>query len=546
MNTSKYYISLFIFFSTSLTLFGGNAIKDSLQNVLKHTIDAPQRIALLTNILDLSDSDPNELDTARQLYKEALAADDKFALAASLGTITIQMINNPGKQDSLLMILNQAETIMKNSAQDGLPEYYKMTQKARMLQLTPRNERAVVCNRISEEINAKKFSENKYQKVSRLFLTGVIRYLLISLTESSDYSEALPYWEEAWLLSNSFPLAARKNFAGNIYVMISFIYREMGDSQKFIKTSEEYLKRMDDYFSCEEVVNRRPYIYKDNAYLICYQQLMLSHQLIGKKKAHEYYMQYYNFVRNGKGDALLRNNLYFYTISKQYYESLGEQTQALALCDSVINLIESGKALNVNYAIHYQSKARLLREMKRPEEACRVYDRAISVTDSLVRKEQLEKISKMQVDNEISELKLEKATLSSSIHRIALYCTIALVIISVGFSIYFYINLKRTKKLQQELIRHTLKAQESEHMKSAFIKAICREVRIPLNNINTFTERITNHSLSYEKKKEYSVIITDNCKELTTSLDNMLETAYSASLPAQEGTPGNDENIITH
>lgn len=546
MNTSKYYILLFIFFSTSLTLFGGNVIKNSLQNVLKHTIDAPQRIALLTNILDLSDSDPNELYTARQLYKEALAADDKFALAASLGTITIQMINNPGKQDSLLMILNQAETIMKNSALDGLPEYYKMTQKARMLQLTPRDERAIACNRISEEINAKKFSENKYQKVSRLFLTGVIRYLLISLTESSDYSEALPYWEEAWLLSNSFPLAARKNFAGNIYVMISFIYREMGNSQKFIKISEEYLKRMDDYFFSEEVVNRRPYIYKDNAYLICYQQLMLSHQLIGKKKAHEYYMQYYNFVRNGKGDALLRNNLYFYTISKQYYESLGEQTQALALCDSVINLIESGKALNVNYAIHYQSKARLLREMKRPEEACRVYDRAIFVTDSLVKKEQLEKISKMQVENEISELKLEKVTLSSSIHRIALYCTIALVIISIGFSIYFYINLKRTKKLQQELIRHTLKAQESERMKSAFIKAICREVRIPLNNINTFTERITDHSLGYEKKKEYSVIITDNCKELTTSLDNMLETAYSASLPAQGGTPGDDEDIITH
>ncbi|WP_455587779.1 histidine kinase dimerization/phospho-acceptor domain-containing protein [Bacteroides sp.] len=481
------------------------------------------------NILDMSDSDPNEISIASQLYKEALSINDKFALSMSLGPITIHMISYSEKCDSLIILLDQAEAILRNSNEDGIPEYYKMTQKARILQLTSRDERADVCNRILEELNAQKYSENQYQKASRLFLTGVIHYLFISLTESSNYSEALPYWEEAWKLANGFPPAACKNFTANIYVMMSFIYREMGNSQKFIKVSEEYLRRMDRYFLRQEVLNRRPYIYKDNAYLICYQQLMLSHRLIGKAKAHEYYEKYCNFVKNGKGDPLLRNELYFFSISKQYYESLGDKNQALAFCDSIIHLIESGKALNMNYAVHYQSKARLLREMKRPEEACLVYDRAMYVTDSLVRKEQLEKIGKMRVDSEISELKLEKAILRSDIHRIALYCTIVLVIISISFSIYFYINLKRTRKLQQELLLHTLKAQESEQMKSAFIKSICQEVRTPLDNINTFTEQLADHSLSSEKKTEYSEIITDSCKELTSSLDHMLEAAYKES-----------------
>lgn len=35
--------------------------------------------------------------------------------------------------------------------------------------------------------------------------------------------------------------------------------------------------------------------------------------------------------------------------------------------------------------------------------------------------------------------------------------------------------------------------------------------------------------LSSEKRAQYSDIITDNCKELTSSLDNMLETAYKES-----------------
>lgn len=537
MNTLKYYILPFVFICSSLTLFAGNALKDSLQSVLTRTVDTHQRITLLINLLDLSESDPNELTYARQLYKEALSASDPFALSASLGTITIRMIDYPDKRDSLYRLLDQAETVMKNSNEDGIPEYYKMTLKARILQLTPRDERAEMCNRILEEINAGKHSENRYQKVSRLFLTGVIRYLLISLTESADFSEALPYWEEAWQLTDQFPLAARKNYTANIYVMISFIYRGTKDSRQFIRISEEYLKRMDRYFNTEEVVSRRPYIYKDNAYLICYQQLMLSHHLIGKEKAHEYYTQYCEFVKNGKGDPLLRNKLYFYTTSKQYFESLDDPNQTLAFCDSVIHLIESGKALNVNYAVHYQAKARILRKMKRPEEACLVYDRALYVTDSLVRKGQLEEIGRMQIKNEISQIKLEKVTLNSNIHSIAFYCTIALVIISIFFSIYFYINLKRTRKLQKELIRHTLKAQESEQMKSVFIKSICRDIRTPLDTISTLTQQITNHSIKPETKAEYSGIITESCKELTAAVDEMLETAYTKSSSA--GDEGN-------
>ena len=66
-------------------------------------------------------------------------------------------------------------------------------------------------------------------------------------------------------------------------------------------------------------------------------------------------------------------------------------------------------------------------------------------------------------------------------------------------------------------------------MKSVFVKSICREVRTPLDNINTFTKQITDDSLSSEKRAQYSDIITDNCKELTSSLDNMLETAYKKS-----------------
>ena len=136
--------------------------------------------------------------------------------------------------------------------------------------------------------------------------------------------------------------------------------------------------------------------------------------------------------------------------------------------------------------------------------------------------------------DEASELKLEKAAISSNIHSIAFYCTTGLVTISILFSIYFYINLQRTKKLQQELIRHTRKAQESERMKSVFVKSICREVRTPLDNINTFTKQITDDSLSSEKRAQYSDIITDNCKELTSDRKS---TRLNSSHPSSSRMP---------
>lgn len=92
--------------------------------------------------------------------------------------------------------------------------------------------------------------------------------------------------------------------------MLSVSYRSLKDSKRLMEVSNQYLQRLDEYFSREDVIHRRPYFYKNSLYVLCYQQLMLNHQLIGRQKAHEYYLRYCNYVRHGKGDALLRNKLF--------------------------------------------------------------------------------------------------------------------------------------------------------------------------------------------------------------------------------------------
>lgn len=524
------YIWILLFLSSATLLQAKAELKDSLQTVLKQAHTPQERINLLLNLLDLSDSSPDEPQIAKQLYNEAKKAHDPLALSASLSTITISLMGNPEKKDSLFRLLNEAERFLRDTSEEGVPTYYKMAYKARILQTASREERNEVCNEVLQELNQRKKTETKYEKVERLFLTGVIHYLLMALTENVDYKNALPYWEEGWEVSKDFPPASCKNFTGNLYIMLSVSYRALKDSQNLMDVSNQYLKRLDNYFDQENVTKRRPYYYKDNLYVLCYQQLMLNHQLIGKEKAHEYYLRYCDYIRHGKGDALLRNKLFFYDLSQTYYQSIGELEQSLAFCDSLILLVESGNAINTSSVVHYKNKAKLLKSMGRTEEACNVYAKAIHISDSLIRKEQLEELGEMQVQNEMSHLELEKATLINKNRNIAFLCTIGLTFIVLIFAIYFRINLRRTQKLQKELLKQTQKAQESELMKSAFIKSVCHDVGTPLDTISKHTLLISDELSTDSEKAESSETIHESCQQLTSLLDKMLETAYNESL----------------
>ena len=69
------------------------------------------------------------------------------------------------------------------------------------------------------------------------------------------------------------------------------------------------------------------------------------------------------------------------------------------------------------------------------------------------------------------------------------------------------------------------KAQESEEMKTAFIRNMSHEIRTPLNAINGFSELITNDDISMDEKQAFSRIIYENCYHLTSMLNNLLEIA---------------------
>ena len=94
----KYYIWIILLFIVTISQ-AAPSIKDSLQNILQKTKEPTQRAELLINILDLSDSSPDELEIARKVYTEGKKADDKMAIGASLSTLTIHYMQDPEKKE---------------------------------------------------------------------------------------------------------------------------------------------------------------------------------------------------------------------------------------------------------------------------------------------------------------------------------------------------------------------------------------------------------------------------------------------------------------
>jgi len=110
-------------------------------------------------------------------------------------------------------------------------------------------------------------------------------------------------------------------------------------------------------------------------------------------------------------------------------------------------------------------------------------------------------------------LKLKFWILVSSIMLLAF-------IIATSFNTYLKHKIKRRT---EELIIAKDIAEESNLLKTNFIKNIPQEIRTPLNGIIGLSEFLKNDTLHSEERKKFSQMIIGNSKELLSIIDNILE-----------------------
>jgi len=91
--------------------------------------------------------------------------------------------------------------------------------------------------------------------------------------------------------------------------------------------------------------------------------------------------------------------------------------------------------------------------------------------------------------------------------------------------LYFLIRMEISKKnkVESELVKAKQKAEESDHLKSAFLSNMSHEIRTPLNGILGFCELLVDDSFKEDDKQIFAKNLTQNGNDLLKLINDILD-----------------------
>lgn len=221
------------------------------------------------------------------------------------------------------------------------------------------------------------------------------------------------------------------------------------------------------------------------------------------------------------------NNFIYYRfilifIKAVYYEANHEYALALShysqlMGKSSLNLAPT-KVIQIK-----QEQGRLLSKMGRNEEACRVYQAADALQDS---------INALSYVRQINELRAVYQTDRMEIHnqiqrnRFMLWIifTIALLLLLTG-SLILLIKKdnKRLRQSKKELEEARKNAENSIRAKSLLLSNMSHEIRTPLNALSGFSAILTEESIDKETRRQCNDIIQQNSELLLKLINDVID-----------------------
>ena len=159
----KRYLMLLCLLFTSFVVSSQTTTPDSLKSALQKATSERSRLEILTNLMDISRND-DILVNAKQLYQEALKANDNYYKEAALTEILRHYINTD-QTDS-------ANVYIKGEARASLVSFMKMIQDTRVIFYTSGEPRKkVLMNCLFKLEEPDKLSP--YEKIACNYILGM-------------------------------------------------------------------------------------------------------------------------------------------------------------------------------------------------------------------------------------------------------------------------------------------------------------------------------------------------------------------------------------
>jgi signal transduction histidine kinase len=216
----------------------------------------------------------------------------------------------------------------------------------------------------------------------------------------------------------------------------------------------------------------------------------------------------------------------------EYYSERADYVKALRYNDEMIYWARQ-RDVESEIIGAEQQRAVILMGLGRYHEASELWQHIHETSQELNLKDAKNQLTEMNALFQLDEMTLEQQKTRSR-YTIIIFSLIVVALIAVVLVVV--IAARRLASKNRQLAVALQRAQESDEMKSAFIRHVSHEIRTPLNIINGFTQVVntSDYEVSAEERTEMIRQITDNTRQVTQIVNELLDLSLSESTTVVE------------
>lgn len=530
----KYFLFFFIILFSPFSLLSKETSVDSLKTLFIHSKTQQERMERCLNLDNyyrnflLKDSMP----LTRILLDEGIKSKNEYVIADALRKLILGIDRKERvlTNDSVIHFLNLADKYLTGERKKSFVTEVHLKHIRSVADWTD-DENRTITELTEKYTDSEVNQEDIYFQIERNYALGMAASLTISETGIEAYKNASRYFDCLFELIRKLPVeyGAELLFWVNDNIYLSYINSK--DDVKTVAFLENMMNILDQYKETSDV---KKDVYQNFEYVYSLYYLGIAHfpTVVGYKKAYDCLMKSDEMLR--KRDDLL--SLYFTYTS--FYEGTKEYNKTILYQDSIIYLMKNDDAATslavLSGAYREQAKCyAALHDYKAAYERMEEYN---VLREKMINDESKRLRAEMDARYDLNHLELEKERLISRNRQIAFLAISIVLLLSVAWGINQRLHLNKLKRIQkklvesnQEVLRQSEKAQESEKMKTAFVNSMCHEIRTPLNAINGFSNLLLDDTIDAECKEEFPELIQKNTDLLTRLLTDLLEVSTLSS-----------------